>query len=182
MAIEIEYPDISSSSLVGKVNQIHSYLFQMAEQLKWALGMLEDLEREDRRNIEEGRAELEQQIAGAVAPLKDAVDFVIETGSEDIWSWRKWSSGRLDLWGKTSESIACTTAFGSLFYSPLKEFNLPDGLVSSINAMHIDVSGSGAMFAAPYSSTGSVVRFYVYSGTSETKSETIYFIINANWR
>lgn len=182
MAIEIEYPDITAQSLNGKVNQIHSYLFQMAEQLKWAFGMLEDLEAEDRKNISEGIAGLGQQINEAVAPLKDSADYVVEKGSEGMWSWKKWESGHIDLWGNKSESIDCAKAYGNLFYSSLKEFILPNGLVNSIDAIHIDVLGSGSMFATPYDASKESVKVYFYSGKSETKTETVYFTINAKWK
>ena len=42
MGIDINYPKITSDSDKGKLEQIRAYLYQLADQLKWALNSLED--------------------------------------------------------------------------------------------------------------------------------------------
>ena len=42
MSFDIKFPNISSDSDHGKIEQIHSYLYQLAEQLKWALNAMEN--------------------------------------------------------------------------------------------------------------------------------------------
>lgn len=41
MSIDIKLPNISATTESGKIEQIRSYLFQLADQLKWALNSLE---------------------------------------------------------------------------------------------------------------------------------------------
>lgn len=42
MSFDIKLPNISAGSDHGKIEQIHSYLYQLAEQLKWALNAMEN--------------------------------------------------------------------------------------------------------------------------------------------
>ena len=47
---------------------------------------------------------------------KTMTDFIIEEGSSGIWTYRKWSSGIVELWGKYNvSSKACSTAFGNMY-------------------------------------------------------------------
>ena len=36
-------------------------------------------------------------------------DYIIEQGSDDIWSWRKWASGTAELWGTITKEIRSAT-------------------------------------------------------------------------
>lgn len=54
-------------------------------------------------------------------------DYVVEQGTEGIWSYRKWSSGVAELWGAygfNNVGIPCIDAWGSWYSS--KELTLPD--------------------------------------------------------
>lgn len=44
-------------------------------------------------------------------------DYVIEQGSNDFWTWRKWASGIAELWAVSGvDQIAITSAWGSMYY------------------------------------------------------------------
>ena len=44
-------------------------------------------------------------------------DYVAEQGSNDFWTWRKWSSGIAELWAVSGvNQIAITSAWGSVYY------------------------------------------------------------------
>ena len=44
-------------------------------------------------------------------------DYVVEQGTSDIWTYRKWNSGIAECWGIYTMASSCTTAWGSLYYS-----------------------------------------------------------------
>ena len=44
-------------------------------------------------------------------------DYVVETGTSGIWTYRKWNSGIAECWGIYTMASSCTLAWGSLFYS-----------------------------------------------------------------
>ncbi len=61
--------------------------------------------------------------SGAIKSVES--DFVIEVGTSDIWTYRKWNSGVAECWGIYTMISACTKAWGTLYYS--------DTLVPRIN-------------------------------------------------
>ncbi len=44
-------------------------------------------------------------------------DYVVETGTSGIWTYRKWNSGIAECWGIYTMASSCTLAWGSLYYS-----------------------------------------------------------------
>ncbi len=77
---------------------------------------------------------LEQTIP-TIDHIKDQlVDYIIDEGTEGIWSYRKWNNGTAECWGKTAvKSYACTTQSGNLWYTS-DTFNFPTGLFTSVTA------------------------------------------------
>lgn len=41
--------------------------------------------------------------------------FVVEQGTSGIWTYRKWSDGTAECWGKKTVTATITSAWGSLF-------------------------------------------------------------------
>ena len=44
-------------------------------------------------------------------------DYIVETGTSGIWTYRKWNSGIAECWGIYTMASSCTLAWGSLYYS-----------------------------------------------------------------
>lgn len=44
-------------------------------------------------------------------------DYVVEQGTSDIWTYRKWNSGIAECWGIYEMGSACDKAWGGLYYS-----------------------------------------------------------------
>jgi hypothetical protein len=44
-------------------------------------------------------------------------DYVVEQGTSDIWTYRKWNSGIAECWGIYTMTSACTKTWGALYYS-----------------------------------------------------------------
>lgn len=56
-------------------------------------------------------------------------DFIIERGTDGIWTYEKWASGKAVCWGvSTQENVPIDIAWGSLFESPPYVFELPKDL------------------------------------------------------
>lgn len=76
-------------------------------------------------------------------------DFVIEQGTNGIWTYRKWSSGLAECWGVTTEDVfGLDTAYAGVYYSEptdggkLGSAGFPSGLFSELPA-HINVQNYG---------------------------------------
>lgn len=48
-----------------------------------------------------------------------AVDLVVEEGTSGIWTYRKWSSGIAECWGKINATVSCTRQYSNLYIQPV---------------------------------------------------------------
>ena len=70
-------------------------------------------------------------------------DYVVDEGTASGWLYRKWSSGKIELWTNDTKTVSCTSAFASTgaYYSGAQTYNLPTTLgINSITQYY----GSGA--------------------------------------
>ena len=52
-----------------------------------------------------------------ILDTENIADYVVETGTSGIWTYRKWNSGIAECWGIYTMASSCTLAWGSLYYS-----------------------------------------------------------------
>ena len=64
---------------------------------------------------------------------QDVVDFVIEQGTSGIWTYRKWSSGLVELWGSVTATVSSTSASGYAYFSPEFSYAFPFTLASVLS-------------------------------------------------
>lgn len=77
-------------------------------------------------------------------------DYVIEQGSNDVWTWRKWASGIAELWGIFStNTLAVTNAWHNVYYGTWM------GLAANKAGRKypFDFVSAPAVTATPYSTT-----------------------------
>lgn len=56
-------------------------------------------------------------------------DYIVERGSDGLWTYRKWDSGIAECWGYISAtSTSLSTSYGSLYYGSQKTQAFPSGL------------------------------------------------------
>jgi hypothetical protein len=128
MSFDIKLPNISSQTESGKIEQIKSYLYQLAEQLKWALNSIESgngkflgeyVARSDfgeytektNQYIEKTNQYIEKtstDLESLYTNIQQIVDSVTEIGVWNVddsdtdkgyWRYRKWKSGAVDMNG-----------------------------------------------------------------------------------
>lgn len=109
---------------------------------------------------------------------------VIATGTENFWKWRKWADGTAECWGYTpAASIACTTAWGSAYYSALRRYSFPTGLFipyPTINATLYDAGGLGWVTISTW--TKDNMDVYVSEPTSTTRNMQLCFHVSGRWK
>ena len=89
------------------------------------------------------------------------VDWIVETGQEamgsnGIWYWTKWHSGKAECYGcRNYGNMAVTTAWGSLYTSYMYTQSLPTGLFKAVpEVMSIDaIKGSYGCWVIMYSNS-----------------------------
>ena len=53
---------------------------------------------------------------GDAVPFGLLKDYITEEGTSGFWTYRKWSSGMAECWGKRTVDVNITTAWGTLYY------------------------------------------------------------------
>ena len=126
-----------------------------------------------------------QEVSKIITTIEDK-DYVTATGSDGIWKYRKWSSGRIECWGeKTWTDVACTTQLNSTdklgYRSADQSVTLPSGLFSTIESCQATMkgsSGSGYAMALRTLCTTTTISQMFWNSGSATKNNCIvdYYI------
>jgi hypothetical protein len=116
----------------------------------------------------------------AIAPLKE--DYIVEQGTKDGWTYRKWNSGLAECWKILTHKTAITTSWGALYQGtatsrqeypfpfidkPVEQASLTAGSHQAILFPEKDGNGvNGAYASACYnvcrpSSVATVMEFYI---------------------
>lgn len=98
------------------------------------------------------------QIDSAVDKGIATADYIVDSGTSGIWTWRKWNSGISECFGAKSFTSAVTSAWGALYQSAAQTENYPSGLFNAAptviaspsgNASFLEVSGNGSATVTP---------------------------------
>lgn len=111
-------------------------------------------------------------------------DFVVEQGTDGIWTYRKWNSGIAECWGRYSVTLTKYTTVGS-FAGYYTTVSFPTGLfVAGSIPTHTYTATVGTGFAMPASGMNiSNTSMYVYAlGTASASNQSCVFDIIAKGR
>ena len=123
-------------------------------------------------------------------PLADTrEDYVVENGASGVWSWRKWSSGRAELWASGYEvTVGSGNRWGldgnvDILRYYTGTVTLPFSLYDKNYSTSVTrVSGSTcAVIGGSHTSKGNFNIAYVIPGTI-TPSESIFFDVSVTGR
>lgn len=111
-------------------------------------------------------------------------DYVVESGSYDIWTYRKWNSGIVECWCSYNLTITINSNFGGYhYYGVIPEQNFPTGLfVETPHTMLSVTDDFGNVFALKrHSNKNTTGAMYALSPVS-SDSDTVYVDIVAKGR
>lgn len=114
--------------------------------------------------------------------FRGSVDWIVEEGISDFWTYRKWNSGIAECWGSTTIRATSNTVSGQLNFSESIQVSLPfemsDYAISAI-------CGNFMMYLANYSrgETSFSIRLGRISTAVPTTSDTyVLFGIKGRWK
>lgn len=119
--------------------------------------------------------------------LSPDMDIVIERGTSGMWIYEKWASGKAVCYGYDTKTVACTTAYGSLYGGSIT-ISLPSGLFADggINNIHVTTggsTGSGYAFFGRYASaTSAGFNALFLSTASASKNITFSVEVKGKWK
>lgn len=92
---------------------------------------------------------------------------VIEQGTSNIWTYRKFSDGISECWGQTSYSVSSWDAFGSVYEAnPGHYINYPTDLFIDVPILNV----------TPGVFDGAVTGIETYTGHTKLRTPTMYGI------
>ena len=117
-----------------------------------------------------------------------SVDYIVEQGTSEIWSYRKWNSGFAECWTTTPVKFTFTETkgWGSVYESPLTYYNYPTNLF--INDPNIIIQKAGGYGGWLEIGSGSTIQrtpgIYLIYPVKKTSSTTSYISIyaSAKWK
>lgn len=113
-------------------------------------------------------------------------DAVIDEGTSGIWTYRKWNSGRVELYAEDSESsLAITTTKGSLYSSAQIQVSLPFTVYDGIASVNIGATGTSTYYpwAGNVRAYQESIRYYALCTSSITiNADTISYIVAGRWK
>ena len=74
---------------------------------------------------------VKEAVLGDANNDENLVDFVIEQGTNDIWYYRKWHSGKVECWGRRRADVNINLEWGAIFFNYVFEYAYPSGLFAS---------------------------------------------------
>lgn len=105
-------------------------------------------------------------------------NYVVEETSSGIWTYRKWSNGDVECWGKTEKisSLPLTTVTdsGNCYYNPdlsNKFVDLPDGLFTSINNVQLTAHSNGYIIVSLGSYSTDSIQYRLFAPYNSTHSD-----------
>lgn len=113
---------------------------------------------------------------------QDVVDFVVEKGTNGIWTYRKWYSGLVELWGSTSKTFTAASASGYAYFSAETTQALPFTLNSLIDAT-VNVRDPWGWAVVGNCSTSQLVfKLVRASAYSSSVTCTCTFAVTGKWK
>lgn len=108
------------------------------------------------------------------------------TGSDGIWSYRKWDDGSVELWAKdTISSLAITTTKGSMYSSAQIQVDLPFTVYDGVASVSIGSTGTSTYYpwAGNVRMYQESIRYYAMCASSVTvNADTISYIVKGRWK
>lgn len=128
MPIDIRLPKIDAPTEQGQISQIKSYLYQLVQQLQWAL---ENLNKSNNTDIAQTMARSQSSSNQVAALLQNETNVVIKQGTIGDWYYRKWLNGTAECWARRSLSVNIKDSWGAIYYGMVDNFAFPSELFIS---------------------------------------------------
>lgn len=111
-----------------------------------------------------------------------AADYIVEQGTSDIWTYRKWNSGVAECWGTYSFSSASFSTTGNVYYRTFDAIPFPTSLFNAepFATASVQMGNMGGCGITNKQSTK--VSVGVLSAVSSARSGYIYIYAKGTWK
>ena len=118
--------------------------------------------------------------------LNETKDYVVETGTHNLWKYVKWSDGRIELWGKFTQTVT-SYATNAWVIGHASLTNYPSGITNPIAVATCQKIGTGGgVICYDYERTdywsGIANNFNGTIAQGESRAISWYVYVNARWQ
>ena len=111
-----------------------------------------------------------------------SVDYIVEEGTDNGWTYVKWNSGIAECWKwVTEDNLAMTTAEGYAYYSPNKTYPYPTGLFIGSPEAQVSAECSGRLVTC-HIDDNNQTNIHVYYSCSVSNTRKVYGHISSKGR
>lgn len=135
-------------------------------------------------NREDPRTAL-PQLEKRIAELEEkAKDYVVEQGTDGIWTYRKWASGVSECWGRIVFLSTGSTAWGNVYWvTPNTQVDFPTSLFTSSPTVAVSTTNNAVQgWGSANNISASSVNVFLMRPTSVGSGLTIELDIIAKGR
>lgn len=124
-----------------------------------------------------------------MANLDQIMDYVadnviVEQGTEDIWTYRKWSNGIAECWGRRTGTAGITVQWGQIYFANAFSQSLPTGLFTEVPSIQmLNHSSNSALVMGGSVLNKDSFNIHLVRGTSQTNATfSIGFYCIGKWK
>lgn len=121
-------------------------------------------------------------------PQVEIADYIVEQGTDGIWTYRKWNSGIAECWGiLPTQTLAITQAWGSIYSAGSNTIrgNFPTGLFVSAPVESFAIRGSDSSAVPCFGGNNSATQTSAYQfvrGTASSVSISLSIHAIGRWK
>lgn len=125
--------------------------------------------------------ELEVFLSGIEAEGPNLVDYVIEQGEDNYWTYRKWNSGVAEAWRSDSGTASQAGTINSWYYRE-NSYNLPSIFISAPTVVSSGKWGTGVSLGSTRAITDTTVTVTLLSNQSGTTGFDVNMHAIGRWK
>lgn len=113
---------------------------------------------------------------------KPYADYIVEQGTEGIWTYRKWNSGTAECWGIYGFASASFSASGQVYYRTIGSISFPSELLVTVPHVECSVQMGNPGGCSISNISTSSVSIGVLSSVSAARSGNIFIRAIGTWK
>lgn len=113
-----------------------------------------------------------------------ADNVIVEQGTEDIWTYRKWSNGIAECWGRRQGTAGINVSWGQIYFANAFSQSLPTGLFIEVPSIQmLNHSSNSALVMGGSVINKNSFNIHLVRGTSQTNAAfDIGFYCIGKWK
>lgn len=114
---------------------------------------------------------------------QSAVDFIVEQGTEGLWTYRKWDSGMVEAWYAQSVSVAVDNAYGYAYYHDYPtSVPYPTMFISHKTINTGWIGGNNLISIIPVEKYQNYLRIYTVAPNNVSVSGILCIYMMGSWK